>query len=231
MIGIIGAMDIEIQGLKDLITNPRTERISGLDFISGQIHGKDAVIVKCGCGKVNAALCTEAMIIKYRPDVVINTGVAGGLDKRLNIADIAVADAVVQHDYDTTPLGEPLGFLSQIDTVEIPCAKAVCDMLAVAARKLDNTAVVTGTIASGDQFLNSMEKKEKIVSAFSAVAGEMEGGAIGHVCYANKVNFGVLRAISDNADGSSHMDFGKFTKIAAEKTIAILSEFINSFAQ
>lgn len=229
MIGIIGAMEIEIQGFKGLIENAATECISGLDFISGQIHGKDTVIVKCGCGKVNAALCTEAMILKYKPDVIINTGVAGGLDKRLNIADIAVADFVVQHDYDTTPLGEPRGFLSQIDLVKIPCAERVSRILAEAAKKLDGTSVVTGTIATGDQFLNSTEQKNRIVSDFSAIAGEMEGGAIGHVCCANKVDFGVLRAISDNADGSSHMDFGKFTEIAAEKTIAILSEFIKNF--
>ena len=229
MIGIIGAMDIEIKGLKAIIENPESEIISGLEFISGTIFGKDTVIVKCGCGKVNAALCTEAMILKYNPDVIINTGVAGGLNKNLNIADIAVADFVVQHDYDTTPLGEPLGFLSQIDIIKIPCAKKVCDTLEIAAKKLENTNVVTGTIASGDQFLNSMEQKNKIIDNFAAIAGEMEGGAIGHVCYANNVDFGVLRAISDNADGSSHMDFGKFTEIAAEKTITVLSEFIKNY--
>jgi len=229
MIGIIGAMDIEIQGLKELMEDAVYENISGIEFISGKILGKNTVIAKCGCGKVNSALCTEAMILKYAPAVIINTGVAGGLDKRLNIADIAVADFVVQHDYDTTPLGEPRGFLSQIDTIKIPCAKRVYELLCASAKKLDDTEVVTGTIASGDQFLNSKEVKDDIVAEFSAIAGEMEGGAIGHVCYANKVDFGVLRAISDNADGSSHMDFPQFTKIAAEKTITVLSEFIKAF--
>ena len=229
MIGIIGAMDIEIEGLKSLIENTEAEKVSGLEFIKGKIFEKDVVIAKCGCGKVNAALCTEAMILKYNPDVIINTGVAGGLDKRLNIADIAVADFVCQHDYDTTPLGEPRGFLSQIDIIKIPCSKKVCEKLENAAKKLENTTVVTGTVASGDQFLNSMDIKNEIVAEFGAVAGEMEGGAIGHVCYANNVDFGVLRAISDNADGSSHMDFGKFTEIAAAKTISVLTDFIKEF--
>lgn len=229
MIGIIGAMDIEIQGLKELMKDAVYEKISGIEFISGKILDKKAVIAKCGCGKVNSALCTEAMILKYSPEVIINTGVAGGLDKRLNIADIAVADFVVQHDYDTTPLGEPRGFLSQIDIIKIPCAKRVYELLCESAKKLKDTEVVTGTIASGDQFLNSKEVKDDIAAEFSAIAGEMEGGAIGHVCYANKVDFGVLRAISDNADGSSHMDFPQFTKIAAEKTIAVLKEFILNY--
>jgi len=229
MIGIIGAMDIEIQELKEHMENAVYENISGIDFISGKLFGKNAVIAKCGCGKVNSALCAEAMILKYNPEVIINTGVAGGLDKRLNIADIAVADFVVQHDYDTTPLGEPRGFLSQIDIIKIPCAKKTYELLSESAKKLEDTVVVTGTIASGDQFLNSKEIKENIVKEFSAVAGEMEGGAIGHVCYANKVDFGVLRAISDNADGSSHMDFPQFTKIAVKKTVSVLREFIQNF--
>lgn len=229
MIGIIGAMDVEIHELKKLAENPAVETISGIDFISGTILGKSAVIAKCGCGKVNAALCTEAMILKFSPEAIINTGVAGGLEKSLGIADIVVATDVVQHDYDTTPLGEPAGYISHINTVKIPCDRRICSLLTDAASILGGTKVINGIIATGDQFLNGTEQKKKIINTFGAAAGEMEGGAIGHVCYANNVPFGVIRAISDNADGSSHMDFEQFTEIAAAKTIEIIKQFICNF--
>lgn len=229
MIGIIGAMDIETDGIKQLIENCSTETISGIKFFSGEICGKDVVAAKCGAGKVNAALCAEAMILKYHPECIINSGVAGGLSKKLNVTDIAIAENVVQHDCDTTPFGEPLGFLSHINTVKIPCSEKIVKTLYDAAQKLDNTTVVCGTIATGDQFINCNEKKQKIIKNFDAVSTEMEGGAIGHVCYANGVDFGVLRAISDNADGSSHMDYREFMIAAADKSIRIIKYFIEKY--
>lgn len=229
MIGIIGAMDIETEGFKTLMGDYTAETVSGIDFIKGKIHERDVVAAKCGCGKVNAALCAEAMILKYSPEVIINSGVAGGLSKNLCVGDVAVASDVVQHDYDTTPLGEPLGYLSKINTVKIPCDRKVCELLALAAKQLENTSVAEGTIATGDQFINGREQKDKIIHNFGAVAAEMESGAIGHVCFANGVRFGALRAISDNADGSSHIDFGKFMKIAADKSIKIIEYFIKNY--
>lgn len=229
MIGIIGAMDVETDGIKKIMQNCITENISGISFTKGTLRKKDVVIAKCGAGKVNAALCAEAMILKYNPKCIINTGVAGGLSKHLNITDIAIAKDVVQHDYDTSPLGEPLGFLSQINTINILCDERAVKILNEAANTLENTKVICGTIATGDQFINSREQKEKIIDNFNAISAEMEGGAIGHVCCANNVAFGVLRAISDNADGSSHMDFKEFTIAAAAKTIKIIEYFAENY--
>lgn len=228
MIGFIGAMDVEVNGLISHLENKTLKKISGINFYSGDLCGAEVVIAKCGVGKVNAAICAQTMILTYNPDIVINTGVAGTLSPDIGICDVAVALDVVQHDMDTTPLGEPAGFISGIDMVKIPC-----DI--VAAQQLHNCAVALdcnsklGTIASGDQFLNSEEVKKRIVDTFGAIAGEMEGASIGHVAYANGTPFAVLRVISDNASGESNIDFPQFCKIAADKSIKICMEFASNY--
>ena len=228
MIGIIGAMDIEVEKIKAFLSDVSEEVISGVNFVRGKFAEKDIVVAKCGVGKVFSALCAEAMILKYSPELIVNVGVAGCLDKTLKIGDIVIADSVCQHDMDTSPLGEPLGFIGGIDMVKIPC-----DI--VAAQQLFNTATnlgcntKLGTIASGDQFLNSDDAKKRIVDNFGAIAGEMEGASIGHVAYANGTPFAVLRVISDNASGDSNMDFPQFCQIAAEKSINICKEFASNY--
>ena len=228
MIGFIGAMDVEVNGLIAHLENKTLKKISGINFYSGLLCNKEVVIAKCGVGKVNAAICAQTMILTYNPDIVINTGVAGSLSPEIGICDVAVAIDVVQHDMDTSPLGEPLGFIGGIDMVKIPC-----DI--VAAQQLYNCAVQLGcnsklgTIASGDQFLNSDDVKKRIVDNFGAIAGEMEGASIGHVAYANGTPFAVLRVISDNASGDSNMDFPQFCQIAAEKSINICMEFATNY--
>ena len=228
MIGFIGAMDVEVNGLIANLENKTLKKISSINFYSGSLCGTEVVIAKCGVGKVNAAICAQTMILTYNPDIVINTGVAGSLSTEIGICDVAVAIDVVQHDMDTSPLGEPLGFIGGIDMVKIPC-----DI--VAAQQLFNTAAnlgcntKLGTIASGDQFLNSDDAKKRIVDNFGAIAGEMEGASIGHVAYANGTPFAVLRVISDNASGDSNMDFPQFCQIAAEKSINICKEFASNY--
>lgn len=229
MIGIIGAMDVEIKGLIANMQITEERVVSKIKFYKGLLQNKDVVIAKCNPGKVNAAICAQTMILLYNVDAIINTGVAGGLSKELNICDVAIADKVVQHDMDTTPLGDPIGFISGLNIVEIPADKKICTLLRECAANCENTKVITGTIASGDQFLNSSEVKEKIVSSFGAIAGEMEGASIGHVAYANNVPFCVLRVISDNADGESDMDFPQFCNLAAEKSIKICIDFVKQF--
>ena len=174
-------------------------------------------------------MCAQTMILCYSIEALVNTGVAGGLSKNLNICDVAVAKDVVQHDMDTTPLGEPAGFISGIELVHIPADERICNLLTQCAGICEDTYVEAGTIASGDQFLNSSDVKERIISTFGAIAGEMEGASIGHVAYANGVPFGVLRVISDNADGESDMDFPHFCKLAADKSIKICREFVKLF--
>ena len=227
MIGIIAAMVPEIEAVKAAMTDKETKCISGIDFVSGKLYGKDAVVAKCGIGKVFAAICAQTMILNYSPDYVINIGVAGTLTEGLSIGDIAISSDVVQHDMDTSPLGDPIGLVSGINIVHVLADKRLTDGLMRAAAKIGVKSLV-GTVASGDQFIASKEKKEFIRRSFSAICCEMEGAAVGHVCYVNSVPFAVLKAISDSADDSSHMDYGEFVLLAAERSFKAISEFIKN---
>ena len=226
MIGIIGAMDIEVEKIKAFLTDISEEVVSGVNFVRGKFEDKDVVVAKCGVGKVFAALCAEAMILKYSPRLIINVGVAGCLDKTLKIGDIVIADNVCQHDMDTSPLGDPIGLLSDINIIKIPADQKACELFERCAKELSLPFSV-GTIASGDQFVSSAEKKDFIIDNFHAKSCEMEGGAIGHVCYVNNVPFAVLRAMSDGADDGAKMDFPTFAKMAAENSTCVIKKFLS----
>lgn len=230
MVGIIGAMDIEVDLLKARLEEPQTKTVSGIDYISGRLFHRDVVIARCGVGKVNAAICAQTMILTFAPDAVINTGVAGSLSNALNIGDVAIADFVVQSDVDTTALGDPPGFISTIDILKIPCSKRVVSGLAGAADALA-FHWIRGTIATSDSFISDAGKKGYLSGQFGAIACEMEGGSIGHVCYVNGVEFGIVRAISDKADGSSHMDYSEFCALAAKNSTEMICHYLQNRAE
>ncbi|MEE1224258.1 MAG: 5'-methylthioadenosine/adenosylhomocysteine nucleosidase [Clostridia bacterium] len=221
-IGIIGAMDIEVQALKEMMDNPQVEKISSVEFYSGKIMNIDTVVAVAGVGKVNAAVCAQTMILKYAPDYIINTGVAGGLSPELEIGDIAVADKVCEHDMDTSPVGDELGFITGINKVYMECDKDIVKLMYDAANAVDDIKAISGTVASGDQFIASDAQRNFIKENFNAIAAEMEGASIGHVCTMNGVKFGVLRAISDGANSDSVVDFPTFTKMAVKNTVEII---------
>ena len=212
MIGIIAAMDVEMKSLRSFMTDTKTETVSGITFVSGTLEGKLVVTAVCGIGKVFAAMCAQTMILRYQPECIVNTGVAG---------------AVVQHDMDTSALGDPLGLISGVNKVQLPADSDLCGQLSACATVL-GIRTETGVIASGDQFISSAERKDAIVKTFGAIACEMEGAAIGQVCYVNRVPFCVLRAISDSADGSSHMDYPTFVGMAAEQSVKLLRTFLKN---
>ena len=216
MIGIIAAMNVEMEGLRAHMENPVSETVSGVTFVRGTIAGREVVTAVCGIGKVFAALCAQTMILRYAPEAVINTGVAGTLTNELTIGNLAVSSCVVQHDMDTSAIGDPVGLISGINKIEIPADRTLIRRLCAAAQAIGVRAL-TGCIASGDQFVASPGRKTFITDTFSAIACEMEGAAVGQVCYVNQVTFCVLRAISDSADGSSHMDYPVFAQMAAEQ--------------
>ena len=231
LIGIIGAMEVEVQALKDLMDNAELKEISSVVFYRGKINGIDTVVAVAGVGQVNAAVCAQTMILEYSPDYIINTGVAGGLSEELKIGDAAVADKVAEHDMDTSPLGDELGFITGINKVYMQCDEYISGLIYDAAKSVDGINAVRGTIASGDQFIASEEQRRFIKKNFNAVAAEMEGAAIGHVCTMNNVKFGVLRAISDGANSDSTIDFPTFTKMAVKNTVEIIVKMLDKLAE
>lgn len=228
MIGIIAAMKAEIESVKNEMTDKSIKTVSGIEFVSGNFKGREVVVAQCGIGKVFAAICTQTMILLYHPDVILNTGVGGTLTTELSVGDIAISLDVVQHDMDTSPLGDPVGLVSGINVIRFP---ADSRMYMELAKSADNLGIKNrvGTIASGDQFIASLEKKDYIKKHFSAIACEMEGASIGHVCYVNETPFAVVRAISDSADDSSGMDYGEFLALAAERSFGVVSAFVENF--
>lgn len=225
MIGIIGAMNVEIEKLQAEIQNPVKKQVSGITYVSGTIHSQDVVIAVCGIGKVFAGVCAQTMILEYQPNQIINIGVGGTLTKELTIGDIAVANAMVQHDMDTSPIGDPIGLISGINLIELPCDEGIVTKLreCLKAHKVNS---VVGTIASGDQFIANDSQRSFISKQFGAIACEMEGAAIAQVCYINKVPCGVIRSISDSADHSAEMDYPSFVKMACERSFALIMDYL-----
>lgn len=215
MIGLIGAMAVEVEGLMAQLTE-RSETLIGMDmFVSGKLYGCEAVLAVCGPGKVNAALCAQSMILHFKPDWVLNLGVAGAGDTDVSIGDMVIATAAVQHDVDTSPIGDPVGMVSKINLIEIPCDAALRERLVRAAGMVEGMKVHQGVIATGDQFIHDGAVRSRIHQQFAAKAVEMEGGAVAQACYMHGVPCGVLRSISDQADGHSEMDYPTFTRLAA----------------
>ena len=228
MIGIICAMKIEADAIRASLTDTRTEVVSGVEFTVGKRYGKEIVLAVCGIGKVFAAICTEAMILRFAPTLILNSGVAGTLTEALSIGDIAIAKNLVQHDMDTSPLGDPVGLVSGINKIYFDADEAAVAAFAKATASVGASSVV-GTIASGDQFMSDTAKKNAIRDRFGAIACEMEGAAIAHVAYVNNVPFAVLRAISDSASGDAQMEYPKFVAMAAERSHAIIDAFLKEW--
>ncbi len=225
-IGIIGAMEEEIASLKEKITIEKTEHALNLCFYIGSFAGHQIILVRSGIGKVNAAICTQSMIDRYHIDYVINIGVAGSLSKELHIGDILVSTDLVQHDMDTSAFGDAIGTIPrmdiryfQADTKLITLAQKAAELCHLDCR------VITGRVASGDQFINSQEAKNRILDTVGGDCAEMEGAAIAHTCYLNDIPFVVLRAISDDANEAAQMSFADFTLLAA-KNSSLLAETI-----
>ena len=226
-LGIIGAMEIEINGLVSAMQNVTCEVVSGITFTKGTLEGCPVVAAVSGVGKVAAAMVAEAMILRYGVSALLNTGVAGGLAPQLVVGDVVLADFVVQHDMDTTALGDPAGLISGLNIVKIPADGKLLEALKSAAASEGITPVV-GTVASGDVFVAEESLKARIRDLFDAAACEMEGAAIGQVAYTNGVPFAVLRAISDGGDG---MEFSKFVALAATRSVALTRAFAAALVQ
>ena len=204
MIGIIGAMDSEVDSLFTRMSSKEKININNLTFYKGKLYDKDVVIVKCGIGKVNAALCAQLLILTFKVSKIINTGIAGAVSEGLSIYDFVVSTEAVYHDFDVQFFGYKAGQVPGMPEA----FSADPTLLNAALSAFEHTdfanklKIVKGRIASGDQFISGSEKKAGIISTFHPQCVEMEGCAIAHTCYANNVPFVIIRCMSDTADDS-----------------------------
>ena len=227
MIGIIGALDIELERLIGAMREPAHREISGVPFTCGKLLGTDVVIARAGVGKVNAAVCAQTMALIYEPELIINSGVSGALSPDLRVGDVVIGTDVVQHDVDTTAMGDEPGFVSTVDRLSFPLDNFASTAIAAAAEELGIRAV-RGRIASGDQFVASTERKEEIVRLFSAVTCEMEAGAIAHVCFLNRIPCAVIRSISDGGNEEAPMSYEEFLPLAAKNSAELTLAYLKS---
>ena len=232
VIGIIGAMDEEVASLKDASEIERTTTIASMEFYEGTLSGKRVVIVQCGMGKVNAGICTHALIEDFGCTKIINSGVAGSLDNKLNIGDIVVSEDAVQHDFDVEPIGFKKGEIPYTGLYAFPADEALRSLAVSTAKEVaPEISVYEGRICTGDQFVATKEQKEVIVSNYGGLCCEMEGGAVAQTCYLNDTPFVIIRAISDKSDGtdsSESIEYETFKAEAAAHVAGIVKHMVEA---
>ena len=231
MLGIIGAMDKEIQDLLQDMTDIQEQQTGFARYYVGTLHGLRLCLARCGIGKVHAAMCAQGMLLTH-PEIkaILNIGVAGALRPSLNIGDIVVARSAVQHDMDTTPIGDPLGLISGPNIVHIPCDEELAALLQTAAEEA-NLRTEHAAVATGDQFIANSEYVQKLRNDYDAYACEMEGAAVAVVCIKYNTPFVVIRALSDKTDGNAHESYEDFGDIAADNSSRIVMKMLDSFGQ
>ena len=216
-LGIIGAMAVEVELLKEKMVGLTAQTHAGMEFCSGKLDGLDAVVVQCGVGKVNAAMCAQILCSVFGVTHLVNTGIAGSLCADLDIGDLVVSKDAMYHDFDCVHFGYEMGKVPGMDTVAFPADEAMIGYACAAAEAVNPGHSKVGRVASGDLFVAEKNAKERIIERTAAICTEMEGAAIAHTAYRNKVPFVILRAISDKADDSAEMDYPTFETIAARR--------------
>jgi len=228
MLGVIAAMDKELETLLNEMENVREARIGYTRYYEGTLGGLSLCLSRCGIGKVHAALCAQGMLLRYPVSAVLNIGVAGALIPSLNIGEIVIARSAVQHDMDTTPIGDPLGLISGPNIVHIPCDPGLAELLNRAAKEA-GVAAEYAAIATGDQFIVGTEKKNFLAQTFGAAACDMEGGAIAQCCYEMNVPYAALRAISDTRDGDGR-EYSEKALVACAQEQKLVKRFLPLYA-
>lgn len=228
-IGIIGAMDVEIATILENIENDKTTTKTNMTFHEGRINGIDVVVVKCGIGKVSSAMCVQILADLYNVTHILNTGVAGSLNNRIDIGDIVIGKTCVYHDVDATNFGYALGEVPSLGHKDFSSDET----LSLAAKNaIEKTSpeitVYYGRIASGDAFIRTEEKKDWIKNNFQADCCEMESTSIAQACTLNNIPFVILRAISDKADEETEITYEEFEKKAAIACAKATLEFLDS---
>ena len=230
-IGIIGAMDNEVRTLIEMMDIEKTIDKVSLKFYVGKLEQKEVVLVQCGIGKVNAALCAQILISEFNVDAVVNTGVAGAIHPSLDVNDIVISTEAIQYDVDATAFGYKKGQIPQMDNSVFKADARLIEAAyesSLEQAKGENFKIVKGRVATGDIFISSQELKNELQNDFKAYCGEMEGGAIAHACTLNNIPFVIIRAMSDKADGSADVTYDEFVDKAAENSKDIVLKMLRA---
>ena len=223
-LGIIGAMEQEVETLLGLLEDKKTTIHAATAFHEGKLEGLDVVVVQCGIGKVNAALCVQMLCDFYAVTHLVNTGIAGSLDPVLDIGDLVISLDAMYHDVDVTNFGYVPGQMAGMPAA-FAADTALVEAAYGAAEQVNPGHTRKGRVASGDQFVCTQDLKDKIIAVTGAQCTEMEGAAIAQAAYRNQIPFVIIRAISDKADNSAEMDYPTFERIAAHRCAAVTRTF------
>ena len=228
-VGIIGAMDVEVARLAREMAVEREMERAGMHFWEGRLGDTEAVVVRCGIGKVSAGICVQILCDLFGITHVINTGIAGSLDEEINIGDVVVSIDAMYHDMDVTALGYEFGQVPQVATLSFAADEMLRKEAVRACREAaPEIGVFEGRVVSGDQFICDRGKKENIARMFGGLCTEMEGAAIAQAAYLNGIPFVIVRAISDKADESVHVSYEVFEAKAAEHCAAIVEHMVKA---
>ena len=230
MLGIIGAMDEEVARMKEQMEDAQVQTWAGMEFYRGRINGKEAVVVRSGIGKLNAAVCAQSLADRYEVSAIVNTGIAGSLDGKIDIGDIVLSTDALQHDMDATNFGYPLGQIPRMEVLSFQADRRLLELARTCCKEVNpDIHVYEGRVVSGDQFVSSQEKKEWLIRNFKGSCTEMEGAAIAQAAYLNGIPFLIIRAISDKADNSATMDYPAFEAQAIDHSVNLMLEMIRRY--
>jgi adenosylhomocysteine/aminodeoxyfutalosine nucleosidase len=224
-LAIMGAMEEEIEPLLAYFNNVQVIEFAKNKYYEVEYNGLNIVVAYSKIGKVFASLTATTLIEKFGCDTLLFSGVAGGINPELKIGDLIIANKLCQHDLDITAFGHPFGYVPG-GNVFVETSKELNDIAKTVAKE-SNLKVIEGTIATGDQFVHSTERKSFIENTFKADALEMEGASVAVVCDALNVPCFILRAISDTADVDAGFDFDEFLKSSAKNSADYLIKIIN----
>ena len=222
-LGIIGAMDIEVATLKEKMENVTVRTHAGSAYFEGLLEDCPVVVVQCGVGKVDAAICAQSLINLFGVTHIVNTGIAGSLCVDLDIGDLVISRDAIHHDFDLRFWNRPIGQVPGMDVTAFPANPMLMEAAFAAAEAENPGHTKLGRVASGDQFICSKAQKETIIANTSAICAEMEGASVAHTAYRNGIPFVIIRAISDKADDSADMDYPTFERIAAHRCANVTS--------
>ncbi|MBR0415327.1 MAG: 5'-methylthioadenosine/adenosylhomocysteine nucleosidase [Clostridia bacterium] len=227
IIGIIGAMDSEVNSLKKAAKITKTTKIADMEFCEGTLGEKNVVIVKCGMGKVNAGICAHTLINDFACTKIINTGVAGSLDNQIDIGDIVVSVDAVQHDFTVEAIGFQKGEIPYTGLSAFPADEALRTAAVKAVKEsAPDVHVFEGRVCSGDQFISTKQQRDTIIKNFGGMCCEMEGAAIAQSCYLNNTPYVVIRAISDKPDETQAVEYKEFEATAAAHCAKIVQYMV-----